>query len=263
MTILVQESVANNNNIAAENETAVQVQVQVRGDDLNLDGSFVVPGSNAFGHNFRDYEKESMRKAIVEEFYKKNHIYQTYEFAKKKKEHYGKLDKAVMSIWECCELLNEYVDESDPDLDDPQIKHLLQTAEAIRRDYPDQDWLHLTALIHVVLPLSLIYPVNKLQATRFHWLVLLMNPLCITSFSRTLKTRDTRGIYTVNCGLNVTMSWAMHRSGAYTYLMNDEDKEMLNRYDLYSKSKFKINQEEAKPYYLSLIKKYFPEKLKW
>lgn len=53
-----------------------------------------------------------------------------------------------MSIWECCELLNEFVDESDPDLDEPQIEHLLQTAEAIRRDYPDQDWLHLTALIH-------------------------------------------------------------------------------------------------------------------
>ncbi|KAL5835839.1 hypothetical protein ACOSQ3_015391 [Xanthoceras sorbifolium] len=76
MTILVQESVANNNNIAAEIETAVQVQV--RGDDLNLDGSFVVPESNAFGHNFRficflvltcmntkyvyrDYENERMR----------------------------------------------------------------------------------------------------------------------------------------------------------------------------------------------------------
>lgn len=53
-----------------------------------------------------------------------------------------------MSIWECCELLNEYVDESDPDLDEPQIQHLLQSAEAIRRDYPDEDWLHLTALIH-------------------------------------------------------------------------------------------------------------------
>lgn len=53
-----------------------------------------------------------------------------------------------MSIWECCELLNEFVDESDPDLDEPQIEHLLQTAEAIRKDYPDQDWLHLTALIH-------------------------------------------------------------------------------------------------------------------
>ncbi|KAL9440788.1 hypothetical protein AB3S75_019456 [Citrus x aurantiifolia] len=63
--------------------------------------------------------------------------------------------------------------------------------------------------------------------------------------------------------------YAMHRRGAYTFLMNDEDKEMLkwlqvfNKYDLYSKSKVKINQEEVKPYYLSLIKKYFAEKLKW
>ena len=53
-----------------------------------------------------------------------------------------------MSIWECIELLNEFVDESDPDLDEPQIEHLLQSAEAIRRDYPDEDWLHVTALIH-------------------------------------------------------------------------------------------------------------------
>lgn len=53
-----------------------------------------------------------------------------------------------MSIWESCELLNEFVDESDPDLDEPQIEHLLQSTEAIRQDYPDQDWLHLTALIH-------------------------------------------------------------------------------------------------------------------
>ncbi|KZT76019.1 inositol oxygenase 2-like [Dorcoceras hygrometricum] len=64
------------------------------------------------------------------------------------REEYRKLDKLEMSIWECCELLNDVVDDSDPDLDEPQIEHLLQTAEAIRKDYPDDDWLHLTALIH-------------------------------------------------------------------------------------------------------------------
>ena len=64
------------------------------------------------------------------------------------REHYQKLDKAEMGIWECCELLNEVVDDSDPDLDEPQIQHLLQSAEAIRKDYPNEDWLHLTALIH-------------------------------------------------------------------------------------------------------------------
>ena len=61
---------------------------------------------------------------------------------------YNKLNRVEMSIWECCELLNEVVDESDPDLDEPQIEHLLQTAEAIRKDYPNEDWLHLTGLIH-------------------------------------------------------------------------------------------------------------------
>ena len=64
------------------------------------------------------------------------------------RKEYGKLNKMEMSIWECCELLNNVVDESDPDLDEPQIQHLLQTAEAIRKDYPNEDWLHLTALIH-------------------------------------------------------------------------------------------------------------------
>lgn len=53
-----------------------------------------------------------------------------------------------MSVWDCCELLNEFVDESDPDLDEPQIEHLLQTAEAIRKAHPDEDWFHLTGLIH-------------------------------------------------------------------------------------------------------------------
>lgn len=83
---------------------------------------------------------------------KSNHFFIYYfEYVlqvKQTREKFSKLDNMEMSIWECCELLNEVVDESDPDLDEPQIQHLLQSAEAIRQDYPDQDWLHLTALIH-------------------------------------------------------------------------------------------------------------------
>ncbi|KAL3500642.1 hypothetical protein ACH5RR_039735 [Cinchona calisaya] len=274
--------------------------------------SFVVPDSNAFGHSFRDYDKESERSAGVEEFYRINHINQTYEFVKKKKEEYRKHDKAEMSIWECCDLLNEYVDESDPDLDEPQIEHLLQSAEAIRRDYPDQDWLHLTALIHDLgkillhpkfgeqpqwsvvgdtFPLGCAFDDSIVHHKHFKDNPDSKNPIYSTKL----------GIYTEKCGLdNVTMSWghdeymymvmkenkttlppaalfivrfhsfyALHRSGAYKYLMNDEDNEMLkwvqlfNKYDLYSKSKVRIDVEKVKPYYLSLIDKYFPSKLKW
>nr|XP_010924477.1 probable inositol oxygenase [Elaeis guineensis] len=310
MAVIVPEPVLEGSNNSQDVEN--YVKEQENDGDLSLDGGFVVPDSNAFGHSFRDYEKEGERKATVEDFYRTNHINQTYELAKRKKEEYGKLDKTVMSIWECIELLNEYVDESDPDLDEPQIQHLLQSAEAIRRDYPDEDWLHLTALIHdlgkVLLHPSFgeqpqwcvvgdTFPLGcAFDESIVHHQYFKNNPDYNNPLFRTRL-----GIYKENCGLdNVTMSWGhdeymylvmkgngtslppaaffivrfhsfypLHRAGAYTYLMNDEDKDMLkwlhvfNKYDLYTKSKVRVDVEEVKPYYMSLIKKYFPEKLRW
>jgi len=229
-----------------------------------------------------------------------------------KREEYSKLDKAVMSIWECCELLNEFVDESDPDLDEPQIEHLLQTAEAIRRDYPNEDWLHLTGLIHdlgkVLLhpsfgaepqwavvgdtyPLGCAFDKSIVHCEHFKGNPDYYNPNYNTKY----------GMYSENCGLeNVIISWghdeymhmvakmnnttlppaalfiirfhsfyALHRAGAYKHLMKDEDYKMLewlkifNKYDLYSKSKVRVDVEAVKPYYQSLIDKYFPAKLRW
>jgi len=40
------------------------------------------------------------------------------------------------------------VDESDPDIDLPNIVHGFQTAERIRESHPDKDWFQLTGLIH-------------------------------------------------------------------------------------------------------------------
>ncbi|CAL9226901.1 unnamed protein product [Arabidopsis halleri] len=92
--------------------------------DTKDDEAFLAPEMNAFGRQFRDYDVESERQKGVEEFYRLQHINQTVDFVTKMRAEYGKLDKKVMSIWECCELLNEVVDESDPDLDEPQIQHL-------------------------------------------------------------------------------------------------------------------------------------------
>lgn len=162
-----------------EIEERKQGNVKEEETELMLDAGFVAPHTNSFGQTFRynslliiftdckiktldwyllcvvvvvvvvrDYDAESERRKSVEEFYRVNHIGQTVEFVRKMREEYGKLNRTEMSIWECCELLNEFIDESDPDMDEPQIEHLLQTAEAIRKDYPDEDWLHLTGLIH-------------------------------------------------------------------------------------------------------------------
>ncbi|XLR38997.1 hypothetical protein S83_023657, partial [Arachis hypogaea] len=55
--------------------------------------------------------------------------------------------------------------------------------------------------------------------------------------------------------------YPLHKEGAYSHLMNDEDRENLkwlhifNKYDLYSKSKVLVDVEKVKPYYQSLIEK--------
>eukprot|EP00928_Gymnodinium_smaydae_P079576 TRINITY_DN63477_c0_g1_i1.p1 TRINITY_DN63477_c0_g1~~TRINITY_DN63477_c0_g1_i1.p1 ORF type:complete len:121 (-),score=1.91 TRINITY_DN63477_c0_g1_i1:1-363(-) len=120
MTVIVQEPLLEGDEV---NQTRI-VGDPAESGTLELDGGFDTPDSNAFGHAFRDFEKESDRRAGVQEFYRINHINQTYDYVLSKREQYGKLDKAVMRIWECCELLNEFVDESDPDLDEHNIEHM-------------------------------------------------------------------------------------------------------------------------------------------
>ena len=58
------------------------------------------------------------------------------------------LDPLKATILDALEKLNDLVDESDPDVDIPNIVHAFQTAERIRQEHPNQDWFHLTGLIH-------------------------------------------------------------------------------------------------------------------
>ncbi|XP_071495257.1 inositol oxygenase-like isoform X1 [Diadema antillarum] len=128
----------------------------------------------------------------------------------------------------------------------------------------------------------------------------------LKSFADNPDIKDPRyntrlGMYKENCGLNnVMMSWGhdeymyhvliknkttlpeeglymvrfhsfypWHRSGEYTYLMDNRDEEMLkwilefNQFDLYSKSDSVPDIDALRPYYQSLVDKYLPGKLKW
>src|SRR5712675_180831 len=84
---------------------------------------------------------------VVQEFYRQNHAFQTREFVQRKQREYTPLNHRSMGIWEAMEFLNELVDDSDPDTNLSQIQHLMQTAEAIRRDGHPR-WFILTGLIH-------------------------------------------------------------------------------------------------------------------
>jgi len=98
---------------------------------------------------FRNYEN-SERQQKVQQFYLEQHTNQTYDYVLKTRQKYLKLDMAKMSVWECLEYMDGFVDNSDPDTENSQLQHALQTAEAIRAKYPDKEyeWFHLTGLIH-------------------------------------------------------------------------------------------------------------------
>ncbi|TQD81157.1 hypothetical protein C1H46_033267 [Malus baccata] len=204
--------------------------------------AFIAPESNSFGQSFRDYNAESERQKSVEEFYRLNHINQTHDFVKRMREEYSKLNRVEMSIWECCELLNDVVDDSDPDLDEPQIEHLLQTAEAIRKDYPNEDWLHLTALIHDLGKVLLLPSFGELP----QWAVVGDTHPLGCAFDESIvhhkhfkenpdynnpSYNTKNGIYSKGCGLdNVMISWG---HDDYMYLVAKENGTTLPQAGLF------------------------------
>jgi len=101
-------------------------------------------------NEFRNYSESSPTMSRVSNFYHENRKNQTLQAVLEKKERIFKLENRVMGIWEAAELLDGLVDQSDPDTDHTQIVHALQTAEAIRQEYPGEeyDWFHLTGFIH-------------------------------------------------------------------------------------------------------------------
>ena len=94
---------------------------------------------------FRDYKADA--NPTVTEFYRQNHAHQTLDFVLSKKAEYCSLSRDKKSIWEMAEYLNTLVDDSDPDTDLTQIEHLLQTAEAIRKDGHPR-WFILAGFVH-------------------------------------------------------------------------------------------------------------------
>ncbi|THG96497.1 hypothetical protein EW145_g7770 [Phellinidium pouzarii] len=86
--------------------------------------------------HFRNCEEACDR---VKDFYREQYEKQTVEFNIKTRASIRKTVRtetvySLLGVWEAMEKLNTLVDASDPDTELSQIEHLLQTAEAIRRD---------------------------------------------------------------------------------------------------------------------------------
>jgi inositol oxygenase len=252
---------------------------------------------------YRNYEDPS--RDTVREFYRLNHSYQTYQFVQDKRQNYLRFNKKEMPVWDAFNFLNQLVDDSDPDTDLDQFQHLLQTSEAIRADgHPD--WMVLVGLMHDMGKVLCLFdePQWAVVGDTFPVGCAYSDKVVYPEFFKLNPDYNKEeyqtelGIYSKNCGLrNIDMSWghdeyvyqmmkdylpepglymlryhsfyAWHREGAYEYLLDDHDKEMLkwvklfNPYDLYSKNPTPPDWTKLKGYYEDLVAKYLPGTLKF
>ncbi|MCJ8209717.1 inositol oxygenase [Mucilaginibacter sp. RS28] len=215
--------------------------------------------------NYQETEKDGVR-----EFYRLNHLYQTYDFVVEHKADFLKFDRKEMPIWDAFDFLNQLVDDSDPDTDLDQMQHLLQTSEAIRNDgHPD--WMVLVGLIHDMGKVLCLFgePQWAVVGDTFPVGCAFSDKIVYSQFFKENPDfNDERyntkyGVYTPNCGLdNVHMSWghdeyvyhmmknyipepglymlryhsfySQHREHAYNHLMNDHDQEMFKWVNLFN-----------------------------
>lgn len=210
---------------------------------------------------FRDYRADARPR--VREFYRLNHERQTLDFVRAKKAEYLGLDHRQMGIWEAMEFLDTLVDDSDPDTDLSQIEHLMQTAEAIRRDGQPR-WFILTGLIHDLGKILCLwgepqwavvgdtFPVGCAYSES----VVFPEYFELNADAGVPEYQTSCGIYDEGCGLDgVHLSWghdeylyrvvkpylspealamirfhsfyAFHQDGAYMHLTDDHDRLML------------------------------------
>jgi inositol oxygenase len=195
----------------------------------------------------------------VADFYRANHRHQTLAFVREKREAFAPGRHGRMSVWEAMELLDTLVDDSDPDTQVSQMQHLLQTAEAIRRDgHPG--WFVLAGLVHDLGKTLCLYGEPQWAVVgdtfpvgcRFSDKIVFSEYFAENPDRKNPALTTELGIYEAGCGLDrVHLSWghdeyiyqvvrpylpapalgmlryhsfyACHREGAYPRLMNDED----------------------------------------
>jgi len=178
---------------------------------------------------FRNYTSDNAYHDRVRRTYYAMHTKQTVDFVKQQMERWCKFDYAELTVMEAVELMNQLLDESDPDNDMPNSVHAFQTAERIRQIHPDKEWFQLTGLIHDIGKVMAVwgapqwsvvgdtYPVGCAVADSivFGTDSFVKNP----DFVHSVYSQK-YGMYSEKCGLdNVLISWG-HDEYLYRVLKN-------------------------------------------
>ncbi|MCI5057239.1 MAG: inositol oxygenase [Flavobacteriales bacterium] len=189
--------------------------------------------------NYRDYKSDAVKEA-VKDHYKKMRMHQTVDYVNRMKKKYLTYDKPMM-LWDAMDKLNALIDVSDPDLDMPNIQHLLQSAEALRAD-GRPDWMQLVGLIHDLGKVMYLWGSDEDGTSqKEQWGLVgdifvvgcqLPDTLVYSEFNvLNPDAKDSRynteyGMYEPNCGLdNLEMAWG-HDEYMYQVMKNHKDNKI-------------------------------------
>ena len=205
-------------------------------------------------------------------FYKEMHKNQTLEFVENQREKYSIMNNKKMTMNEALKLLDTFIDPSDPDVDVPNSIHAYQTAESIRKKYPEDKQLQITGLIHDLGKVLFqydepnwgvvgdTYPLGCKFSAKIVYYDTLKDNIEFDKY-------DKLGIYTLGCGIdNLLLSYGhdeylyqvliqntnhkleekyldiiryhsfypWHTGNDYYYFMNEKDKETLKNVRLFN-----------------------------
>ena len=175
----------------------------------------------------RNYNENSP----VRDFYASLYSNQSLEKERELRERYCKLNSAEMTMEKALNLMDTFIDPSDPDLDVPNSVHAYQTAERIRNRYPHDKQLQLTGLIHDLGKVLFNYNEPNYFIVGDTYVLGAEIPKSVAHYD-TIENPGKYaeyGIYKPHCGLeNLTLSWG-HDEYLYQVLLGNKDKHHLDK----------------------------------
>ena len=181
--------------------------------------------------NLRIYEENTPQY----HFYNEMHKNQTLDYVMMMKDKYLKLNNKRMSIKKVLCMMDTFLDPSDPDLDSENSIHAYQTAEKIRKKYPENKELQIIGLIHDLGKVLFDFGEPNWAIVGDTYVVGCKFPKSIIYYD-TLKDNpdfgkyDKLGIYDYGCGLDKLNITFGHDEYLYQVLKQNNNHKISDKY---------------------------------
>lgn len=174
--------------------------------------------------DLRNYKKDTPQYKFYAEMHKKVDLEYTLKMRKK----YSKYDNCKMSIKKALSMMDDFIDPSDPDLDVPNSIHAYQTAERIRKKYPEDKELQIAGLIHDLGKVLFSYGEPNYAVVGDTYVLGCKFPDTIVYPETMEKNKDyftyyDKCIYEKNCGLDKLIISFGHDEYLYGVLKHNKD----------------------------------------